>query len=64
MAATTSHQSLRYPTSADLAKPRIDVANLAADVDAKMPKITQGSGAPPSTGVRAGDVHLQYAAGA
>lgn len=60
----TGHHALRYPDPSAVMKPRIDITNLATDVDAKFPKITYGTGAAPSTGMRAGDIHLQYAASA
>jgi hypothetical protein len=41
-------------------KPRVDITELAQDLDAKLPKITYSTGAAPTTNVRDGDIHLQY----
>jgi len=41
---------------------RDHVTGLANAQDTEIPKITYGTGAAPSTGMRAGDIHLQYVA--
>jgi hypothetical protein len=41
---------------------REHVQGLALAQDAEIPKITYSAGAAPSTGMRAGDIHLQYVA--
>lgn len=60
--ATTSHHALPKPDASAVFKPRLDINALADDVDTKFPKITRGTGAAPTAGVRDGDIHLQYAA--
>ncbi len=57
---TTSHRGFPYPEPADLMKPRVDITELAQDLDTKLPKITYSTGAAPTTNVRDGDIHLQY----
>lgn len=59
---STTHHALRYPDTTTVMKPRVDITNLASDVDTKFPKITYGTGAAPTTGMRAGDIHLQHSA--
>lgn len=62
MPTTTPHHALPFPLPTDAAKPRVDIGNLATSVDTKFPKITYGTGAAPTTGMRDGDIHLQYPA--
>lgn len=61
MGATT-HRGFPFPDGTAPMKPRLDIQALAQDLDTKEPKITYSTGAAPSTGVRAGDIHLQYSA--
>jgi hypothetical protein len=60
--AATSHHALPKPDASALFKPRLDINALADSVDTKFPKITKGTGAAPTSGMRDGDIHLQYSA--
>lgn len=57
----TGHHGFPYPDGTDVMKPRLDITALAADVDAKVPKITYGTDVTPTDpSPREGDVYLQY----
>jgi hypothetical protein len=59
-AKTTKHQ-WPIPAATDPAKMvRRDIVDLAAAIDSQMRKITHSTGAPPTSGVSEGDIHLQY----
>ena len=58
----TAHHVLPKPDPDDEFKPRLDIGALADAVDTQFPKITSGTGAAPTVGVRDGDIHLQYVA--
>jgi len=59
----TTHHQWPVPAAADQVRQiRDHVTGLANAQDTEIPKITYGTGAAPSTGMRAGDVHLQYVA--
>lgn len=58
---TTSAHALPYPDPADpLTEIRTDIRDLAEAADAKIPKILYGTGDPPLSGMREGDVYLKY----
>lgn len=58
----TAHRNFPYPDATAVNKPRLDITALANDLDTKLYRITYGTGPAPSSGMRAGDIHLQYSA--
>jgi hypothetical protein len=57
----TTHHQWPVPAAADEVRQiRDHITGLANAQDTELPKITYGTGAAPSTGMRVGDVHLQY----
>lgn len=57
---TTPNFNLPFPEGSDVFDVRSDLENLAQSADEAIPRITQGDGAPPSSGMKAGDIHCVW----
>jgi len=61
--ARTTRRQWPFPASAgEAGMIRDHVKGMPEAQDAEIPKITYSAGAAPSTGMRTGDIHLQYVA--
>lgn len=64
-AGRTTHHQWPVPAVGDQVRLiRDHITGLANAQDTEIPKITYSTGAAPSSGMRAGDIHLQYVASA
>ena len=55
----TPRFGVRYPTLSDPPNVPLDMSELAEDVERIVPKISYGTGGPPTAGMVEGDIYLQ-----